>query len=279
MNIKSYIFLKDLYKFLVKQENQGVFVINFFNAAGSQFFTLPSRKAQRQTTYLENERHYIKDRSLLPEMKESFPKPIEIKQLSLFIENNLKAEKLRDCMSHFGVPVNFEENKSYLSKVLATQFQIFVDSDNEDVENVIPIEYEKINRGISNSEETRYGALYKGDDCWVEEQNKDHNVHCYEKFTHEWIIHNSRTINWSGRKLVFKNSNEVKPRAMYTEIQIPDVESKKYIKIATEFDVRSFEGKFICEWEMRDSQDNVCFTFNSRFDVIINVSYKLKTEE
>ena len=108
MTIKSYNFLKELYKYLEKQENQGVFVINFFNAAGSQFFTLPKLKSQRQTTYLENERHYIKDRSLIPEMKSSFLNPIDIEGLSDFLESNLKHEKIRDCMSHFGVPVSFD---------------------------------------------------------------------------------------------------------------------------------------------------------------------------
>ena len=64
ISIKSQEFLRDLYKFLNKQENQGVFVINFFNVAGCTTFTLPILKTQRTTQYLENERHYAKDRSV-----------------------------------------------------------------------------------------------------------------------------------------------------------------------------------------------------------------------
>ncbi len=278
MTIKSYNFLKELYKYLEKQENQGVFVINFLNAAGSQFFTLPKLKSQRQTTYLENERHYVKDRSLLPEMKSSFPNPIDIEGLSDFLNSNLKPEKIRDCMSHFGVPASFDEDKSNLAKALAIQFQIFIDSDNEDVYNVIPTEYEKIMSGVSKSEETRYGALYNGDDCWVENENKSYDVYCYEKFTHTWVIHNSGSVMWQGRKLVFKNSNSVCPRSSCLEIAIPDVEPNGYIKIATDFNTRSIEGKFDCEWEMRDSQNELCFTFNSRFNVNINVTYRSKME-
>ena len=65
----------------------------------------------------------------------------------------------------------------------------------------------------------------------VENENKSYDVYCYEKFIHTWVIHNSGSVMWQGRKLVFKNSNSVCPRSSCLEIAIPDVEPNGYIKI------------------------------------------------
>ena len=85
IGIKSQEYLRDLYRFLRKQENQGVFVINFFNAAGCIYFELPKLKSKRTTQYLENERHYAKDRSVLL-IKDKFPDVIDIDNLRAYIE-------------------------------------------------------------------------------------------------------------------------------------------------------------------------------------------------
>ena len=52
----------------------------------------------------------------------------------------------------------------------------------------------------------------------------------------------------------------------------------EYIKITTNFEARSMEGKYTCEWEMQDSQGTACFGMNAEFNVIINVSYEINTE-
>ena len=87
ISIKSQEFLRDLYKFLNKQENQGVFVTNFFNAAGCTTFTLPRLKTQSTIQYLENERHYAKDRSVY-QIRTDFPNPIDIDGLTQYLEWN-----------------------------------------------------------------------------------------------------------------------------------------------------------------------------------------------
>lgn len=274
IGIKSQEFLRDLYRFLNKQENQGVFVINFFNAAGCKKFTLPMLKKQRTTQYLENERHYAKDRSVF-QIRTDFPNPIDIDGLTQYLEGTFKDESIRDCMNHFGITSAREENKKFLAKALAMQFQRFIEAD--DIDNVIPLEYEAQLNG-NDIREIRAGALYHGDDFWVEDRNQKHYVNCYEKFKHIWVIHNSGTVYWSGRKLVLKEVDKNSPRPEATEIPIPDIGPNKIIKIATNFEARSIEKNFIIEWDMKDSKDQSCFRMSASLNVIVNVSYKTDTE-
>lgn len=62
--IKSNEFLKNLYRYLDNQRNQGTYVIQFFNAAGSRYFEMPLSYAKRTNDALEAERQYVKNRSL-----------------------------------------------------------------------------------------------------------------------------------------------------------------------------------------------------------------------
>jgi hypothetical protein len=106
ISIKSNEFLNKLYGFLDNQRNQGTYIIEFFNAAGSHYFVMPLAYKNRTNEALEGERHYAKDRPLIPEIKESFPNPINLDGLAAFIDKNLPANKLTTCMifdnSEFG---------------------------------------------------------------------------------------------------------------------------------------------------------------------------------
>lgn len=113
--------MKDLYNFLNKQENQGVYVIKIFIAARCTYFTLPTLKAKRTTRDLEYERHYVKDRSVQL-IKDKFPNQINVERLTKYLEGELKDDCIRECMSHFGVPISFDENKKILAKALSHHF-------------------------------------------------------------------------------------------------------------------------------------------------------------
>lgn len=260
-----------------KQENQGVYVIKFFIAAGCTYFTLPAIKAKRTTRDLENERHYAKDRSVQL-IKDKFPNQINIEGLTKYLEGELKDDCIRKCMSHFGVPISFDENKKILAKALAYQFQLFVEADHEDIDNDVAKEYEKLVNGLDSSMSIRRSAANAGDDYWVE-QKKTLQINCYQTREYTWVIHNAGTMHWTDRKLVLVNENKDNPRPEAKEIAIPDVAPNGYIKIATNFEARSIEGKYTCEWEMQDSQGTACFGMNAEFNVIINVSYETNTED
>lgn len=262
-----------MYGYLVKQENQGVFIINFFIAGGSGYFILPKLKSHRTTAYLENERHYAKDRVLTPDMKASFPNPIKVDELTNFLETNLDSGKVRDCMNSFGVPASYKENKRFLARALAVQFQMFVIHDVDDVDNVIISEYQRQILGVEDEPNKIFGPLINGDDVWVEDKGRNHQVKIYETFKHTWVIHNSGHQSWYSRKLVFVNAEDVRPSASETEIEIPETAPGEIIKITTSFYARGFEGKFNCIWEMQDFDGNNCFPnyrwiFNVAIDTI-----------
>lgn len=121
-------------------------MINFFNVAGCTTFTLPILKTQRTTQYLENERHYAKDRSVY-QIRTDFPNPIDIDGLTQYLEETIKDENIRDCMNHFGISSALEDNKKLLAKALAMQFQRFIEANVDDIDNVIPAEYEALLNG------------------------------------------------------------------------------------------------------------------------------------
>lgn len=264
-----------MYGYLVKQENQGVFIINLFIVGGSSYFTLPKLKSHRTTSYLENERHYTKDRVLTPEIKASFPNPIKVDELTCFLEKNLDSSKVRGCMSSFGVPASFKENKRYLARALAIQFQMFVINDVDDVDNAIIGEYQRQILEVDDEPNRILGPLIHGDDVWVEEKDRNHRAKIYETVKHTWVIHNSGHKNWYGRKLVFVNFADVRPSVSEMQIEIPETAPGEIIKITTSFLARGIEGKFNCVWEMHDSDGNNCFP-NCRwmFNVTLDIFYE-----
>ena len=277
ITIKSQEYVRDLYRFVVKQEHQGVFVIKLFNAAGCSAFVMPKLKSQRTTQLLENERHYAKDRSVLV-MRDKFPNSIDIKAVSQFWVEELDDAKLRACMDHFAIPVTCNVDKKILAESLAIQFQYFLDADEEDIKPTVSKEYLRLADGIENGYVGRNSAIYVGDDLWVE-QTKTHQVLCYEQFTHTWVIHNYGKVHWQDRKLVLKNENKNNPRPERKEIPIPDVGPNGIIKISTNFKARSMEGIFVSEWEMQDSSGKSCFEMSSSLNVTMKVSYRVDVED
>lgn len=233
-------------------------------------------KTQRTTKYLENERHYAKDRSVQL-IKDKFPNQIDIEGLAKYLEGELNDDCIRECMSHFGVPMSFDINKKILAKALAYQFQLFVEADSEDIDNSVAKEYEKLVNGTDNSLSIRRSAANAGDDYWVEPR-KTLQINCYQSCEHTWVIHNAGTVYWTDRKLVLVNENKDNPRPEVKVIPIPDVAPNGHIKITTNFEARSMEGRYTCEWEMQDSQGTACFGMNAGFNVIINVTYETNTE-
>ena len=73
--------------------------------------------------------------------------------------------------------------------------------------------------------------------------------------------------------------NKNSPLSKLTERPIPDIGPNGIIKIATNFEARSIEKKFIVEWDMKDLNDRSCFRMSAGLNVTVNVSYKIDTED
>lgn len=257
--IRKLRILKKLYRFLDHQRNQGVYVIQFFNAAGSNYFHL-SENCQHQTNvYLETERRYALNKSLSPEIKGSFPNPVYLDNLTSFISHNMKQGSLAQCMEQFGVPSDVEQDLEKFSRSLAIQFSRFVNIDVDDVHNSVWEIYQALLKGNEITQEDLRGSRYKGDDVYVDERNKMHEADCYEIIHHEWKIQNRGSIPWRNRKLVMVNQADIHPRPVKKVIPLQDTNPNEFINIATDIDARGFEGDFECKWEMQDADGKNCF--------------------
>lgn len=276
--IRSNEFLNKLYGYLDNQRNQGIYVIQFFNAAGSRYFEMPLSYANRTNDALEAERRYVKDRPLTAKIKNSFPSPINIDGIVAFIDENLSANKVAACMVEFGIPSGAEQDKAKFAQALAVQFSLFVTTPGDDVDNKVWEWYQLLLAGQSISADDISGPRYAGDDVLVEFDGRRHEADCYEIIHHEWKLQNRGTREWHNRKLVMVNQAEIHPRPVQTVVPVPDTGPGKFIKIATNIDARGFEGNFDCEWEMQDANGVNCFP-NKRWDFNIRIQVTFHTSD
>lgn len=256
------------------QKNQGVYIIRFFNAAGSSYFSLPANRQNWTNAYLEKERHYAKDRVLPGEIKASFPNPIDLDGLTRFISDNLEVNKLVSCMSEFGIPSGTETDKDTFSKSLAIQFGRFVTSAEDDIGNDVWQIYQSLMNGDEINSEDIKGARYSGDAAGVFSENKRITANCYERLRYIWTIQNRGKQEWHGRKLVLVNVDEIQPEITPMVISIPDTKPNEIIKIAADINAEGFEGNFNCKWEMQDADGENCFpNYRNDFNIEICVVF------
>ena len=224
--------------------------------------------------YLENERHYAKDRVLTDKIKASFPNPINLDGLTRFIADSLDSNKLVSCMADFGVPTGTEADKNKFAKALSIQFGRFVISTEPDISNDVWQIYQSLLNGEEISPNEIKGSRYSGDAAGVFSESKQISANCYESFRYVWNIQNRGKQEWHGRKLVLVNADEIYPEIMQTVIPIPDTRPNETIKIATDINAGGFEGKFDCKWEMQDADGENCFpNYTWDFNIQISVTF------
>lgn len=231
---------------------------------------MPATYKGRASEALEGERHYVKDRQLTSEIKESFPNPIDIDVLAAFVSKNLSVNKLAGCMTEFGIPSESVTDKDKFCRALAIQFNLFVTTEGDDVPNSVGQVYQTLLNGREITQEDLRGPRYKGDDVYVDNRKKSHNADCYETIHHEWNLQNRGSQEWQRRALVLVNQAEIHPRPVRTIIPIPDTRPGESADIATDIDARGFEGDFECKWQMRDADGENCFP-NKRWEFNIHI--------
>ena len=284
IEINSVDFLKKVYKCLSGQHNQGVFVMRFFIAAGSRHYYMPPNNRIPSTTELEGPRHYIKDRPLNQEIKDTFPSPIHKKELAEYLNGNFNIGKIRQSMDSFGIPADVDENNQAFALSLVEQFDLFLQIDEEEVDDIVCTEFLKLSQLSAQDikEQTAVKATkYNGDAVYLSPRDKivSHDVRCHEAFSHEWVIQNYGRTPWKNRRLVLKNQHMKGPRALEVEIAIPDTAPGSSAKIAANYDARGFEGEYVSKWEMQDENGCDCFPSQSPFDFKIAVHYMAKKAE
>lgn len=191
-----------------------------------------------------------------------------------FFESEIEDASL--VFSNFGIPIKDEPDKNALAAALARQVKLLIDSDEEDVEDIISLEYQQ----AKQSAEMCYFSgcvvpLYKGDNIAVHQRKNIHIIDCFDAVTHVWELSNIGKIPWKNRRLVYKRGPKDRPEAYPDVIAIPDVNPKESIEITTTIDGRGFEGVTLCKWEMLDEDGENCFPEReSLFYVKIDAKFK-----
>lgn len=279
--IKSFELLNKTYKCLRNQGNQGLFIIRFFVAAGCTNYYLPKEGTKPGTKELEGPRHYIKDRSLT-DIKTTFPDPINKKEAAEYLLTSFDDNKVRAIMDEFGIPSDVPKNNKAFAYSIVEQFSRYFNTDEEDIDCLVSQDFLRYSE-MSDAEITASlgysGSLVNGDYAYLAPYNneKHHYAECHQTFTHVWNIQNNGRTLWTGRKLVLVNQAEIRPRALSTEVAIPEVKPGGSITLDVEFETRGFEGEFEAKWEMQDSTGRNCFdAISNLFNFNITVHYQMQ---
>lgn len=118
-------------------------------------------------------------------MKKHFPKPVDEAKIAAYFESHIQADKVVALIDSFAVPANLERNKKYLCIAFAQQIASFIKSKDEDVDCIVVAAYETAIITEASAHYEIPKRLYAGDDLYVDQKDKRHEVGCYQKFRHE----------------------------------------------------------------------------------------------
>ncbi len=261
--------------FYPSRKNTGIFVTLCFQTAGSYYFTFVKGKRYSSADVPLQRKIFDGTRTMSHEVKSSFGN-FDIVGLTSFFESSIDDGKIKDVMMAFGAPATSEIKERALCEALALQMKAFMDSQSDDAEDIVLLEYQRLASVTENANAVQtISVIYPGDSVYMNSSwRPTYSVSCNEKFQHTWDFCNTGTQTWRGRKLFFSNHKTVRPRAETNYIDIPDVQPGKCIKITANMDARGFEGKTECLWIMVDSEGNNCFPNNSAFTFIVDVTFR-----
>lgn len=259
------------------RKNSGIFVMRCFCAAGSNHFPFTKGKRYTSGDVPLPRKLYDGSRTMTPDIKASFHS-FDESGLTAFYKENIEDGKTRDVMLAFGIPPATEMNKGCLCRALSIQFRAFVESDNEETDDIVAMEYQKLLTEPQDKKMESYhpsSVLYPGDQIYFKSKYRPtYQVNIYEKFQHTWEFENIGTQVWRRRRLFFSNHDTVRPRAEINYIDIPDTPPHKGVKITVSMDARGFEGKSECKWIMVDSDDNDCFPNSNTFMFVVSTKFE-----
>jgi len=263
-------FSKRLHKRLSGISSQGILVGSLFTAAGSNHFDPKPTPGTDDT----QKKLVSGTRTLTPNMKESFPSPIDHEGLMKFFRLKIGDASLPLIMRNFGIPESEPENKEFFIRALCTQFQNIITEASDEVDDIVASEYLRLLRE-SGAEIKTDVPYYPGDDFEIidPQPNHKHEVNFYKDYVHQWTLRNTGSVTWVGRYLEFANQADLPIRANCKTIEIPKVKPGEEVSLAIEMNARSCEGDFEAIWEMKDSEGRSCFTENQVLKMAVSVGW------
>lgn len=259
------------------RKNSGIFVTLCFCAAGSNHFPFTKGKRYTSEDVPLQRKLYDGTRTMTVDIKASFHRFNE-DGLAAFYKENIETKKMRDVMVAFGIPPTSEVNEDSLCRALAIQFRAFVESDTDEADDIVAMEYEKFLAEPKGETAEAYhpaSVLYQGDQVYLKSKFRPtYQVNIYEVFLHTWEFENVGTQVWRGRRLYLSNHALIRPRTDTNYIDIPDTPPHKGVKITVSMDARGFEGKTECKWIMVDKDNNDCFPNSNTFTFLVSAKFE-----
>lgn len=253
-----------VYKSCPNIKSQKAFIEKLFKAAGDGVFISDSYKKGL----------FNGGKPFSVSQKEPFRGKDNLALLTEFFETEIT--DTGGALISLGIPEKGTPDKHALAVALAQQMKQMIESDNEDVENILVLQYQQVKQNTAPETNNFAKPLYPGDSVSVYQDHR-HEIQSFEKVEHTWELLNTGNIPWTGRKLIYKRGPKDRPEANPNIIDLPDVPPKKSIKITTTFDGRGFDGTTNCVWEMQDADGDNCFpNRESLFCVTIDAKFKRK---
>lgn len=156
--------------------------------------------------------------------------------------------------------------------------RLLIDSDDEDVDDILTVEYQKAKNTDSvdnTAPQIASRPPYPGDSIYMKSKWRSvYSVGLDEIFEYTWEFDNVGTQTWTERRLYFSNHDEVRPKAESNYIDIPVTPSNHSVKPTVRMDARSFDKKSECKWVMIDSEGKDCFSNSGQFTIIVDVTFQ-----
>ena len=210
-------------------------------------------------------------------IKKSFT-AFDVKGLAKFYEDSLIPEDIQNVARAFGIAINTEIDAACLCSALSIQFRAFTESDSDEADDIVAIEYQKLLASVTVADSKLYqpsSVLYPDDKLRLSSSYRPtYHVKTYDVFEHTWEIENIGTQTWQRRKLYLSNHTNIRPRATPYCIDIPNMPPHERTKIAVCMNARGFVGKYECKWIMIDEQGEDCFPNSGSFEFIIDVRFE-----
>lgn len=251
-----------------KFSNRESFVDALFLAAGERL--------QYSVSYLRN--FYTGNKPFTAGLKSPYRGRDNLASLTSFFLASINDSRVATVLTDFGIPEKGEPNKKALSVALAKQMRALIDSDDEDIEDIIGLEYQKAKLTPADANQATAVArkLYPGDDIYVDfSPGQIYKVGSRDDVQHIWILQNRGKIPWSNRRLVYRRSPKDRPEASPADIPIPNTLPNAFIHLSTTFNGRGFDGITRCLWDMVDEDGENCFPNQDYlFCVTLDAKYK-----
>lgn len=188
-------FCAGVYEYCSKLTSQDKFIVALFTAAEYGYVSKSYAK-----------KLFTGEKGFVMKQKQPLRGKDNISSLILFFETEI--DDAGATLIALGIPEKKEPNKKALAVALAQQIKLLIESDEEDVENILILQYQEAKQANVEVDASYAKPLYPSNSISVFHDSY-HEIQSFDKITHSWELINAGNITWIGRKLVYKRSRRI----------------------------------------------------------------------